>query len=55
MAYEYKCTWVPNNKINDTLTEWVDKGWEFLTATCGVAPANGQFFIYLFFRAGQPD
>jgi hypothetical protein len=54
MEYQYTCRWVPNNEINSTLAEAADRGWEFVTATCGVQPYDGKFLHYLYFRSEKP-
>jgi hypothetical protein len=34
-GHEHKCTWVETENLNTTLEEWIELGWELVTAYCG--------------------
>jgi hypothetical protein len=52
MAYEYRVTWVKDEKLQSTLTEWTNAGYELVTATtCESGMGKyGVFWHYLYFR-----
>jgi len=47
-GHEHKFTWVETAKVNSTLEEWIDLGWELVTAYCG--PSGSTVTHYLYFR-----
>jgi hypothetical protein len=55
MAYEYRCVWVKDDKINPKLKEWADAGWELHTATA-IMTGIGKYaetYNYLYFRRAK--
>jgi hypothetical protein len=53
-GHEHRCTWVESEKINSTLEEWINAGWELVTAYCGpsdrTVTSDSTVTHYLYFR-----
>jgi hypothetical protein len=46
-GHEHKCTWVETENLNTTLEEWIELGWELVTAYCGPSTPVTHFLHFV--------